>query len=51
MADDGRVVTGTSGSVVELAAEGIRLVENFTIDGVDHVSICVEVPATADDQR
>ena len=43
MAADGRVVTGTSGSVVEATAEGIRLVEHFTIDAVDHVSICVEV--------
>ncbi|MDQ1548154.1 MAG: hypothetical protein QOH69_3058 [Actinomycetota bacterium] len=44
MADDGRVITGTSGSVVEVSTDGIRLVENFTIDDVDHVSICVEVP-------
>ncbi|HEY4268157.1 MAG TPA: hypothetical protein VGM94_08205 [Galbitalea sp.] len=43
MATDGRVVTGTSGSIVEAAPEGIRLIENFTIDGIDHVSICVEV--------
>jgi hypothetical protein len=43
MTADGRVVTGASGSTVEAAAEGLRLVENFTIDGVDHVSICVEV--------
>jgi hypothetical protein len=48
MADDGRVVTGTSGSVVEAAPDGIRLIENFTIDGVDHVSICVEVGAPRD---
>jgi hypothetical protein len=45
MVTDGRVVTGTSGSVVEATADGIRLVENFTIDDVNHVSICVEVPA------
>ena len=44
MADDGRVITGTSGSVVEATTDGIRLVENFTIDDVDHVSICVEIP-------
>jgi hypothetical protein len=43
MAADGLVVTGTSGSRVEDTSEGIRLVENFTIDDVDHVSICVEV--------
>jgi hypothetical protein len=46
MADDGRVITGTSGSVVEATTDGIRLVENFTIDDVDHVSICVEVSET-----
>ena len=44
MAADGRVITGTSGSVVEATIEGIRLVESFTIDDVDHVSICVEAP-------
>jgi hypothetical protein len=49
MAADGRVITGTSGSVVEATADGIRLVENFTIDDVDHVSICVEVPVDAVD--
>jgi hypothetical protein len=46
MATDGRVITGTSGSVVEATTDGIRLVENFTIDDVDHVSICVEVPVS-----
>jgi hypothetical protein len=43
MAADGAVITGSSGSVVEATANGIRLVENFTIDDVKHVSICVEV--------
>lgn len=42
MADDGRVVTGTSGSRVEAADGRIRLIENFRIGDVDHVSICVE---------
>jgi hypothetical protein len=39
---DGAVVTGTSGSVVESTDGGVRLVENFRIGDVDHVSICVE---------
>ena len=43
MASDGAIVTGTGGSRVELADDGIRLIETFRIDGVDHVSICVEV--------
>lgn len=44
MVADGLVVTGTSGSVVEDTADGIRLVESFRIGDVDHVSICVEIP-------
>jgi hypothetical protein len=43
MAADGLVVTGSGGSVVEATGSGIRLVENFRIDDIDHVSICVEV--------
>jgi hypothetical protein len=43
MVADGSVVTGTSGSFVEATAGGIRLIENFRIGDVDHVSICVEV--------
>lgn len=44
MLDGVTVVSGTGGSRVELDAEGrVRLVEDFEIDGVDHVSICVEV--------
>jgi hypothetical protein len=43
MVSDAAVVTGTSGSVVEATADGIRLIENFRIGDVDHVSICVEV--------
>lgn len=39
---DGSVIMGTGGSVVEAVGEGIRLVERFTIDDIDHVSICVE---------
>lgn len=45
MAADGTVVTGSGRSRVEQRGAGgrLRLVEDFTIDGVDHVSICVEV--------
>ncbi|MCU1530368.1 MAG: hypothetical protein JWP75_4131 [Frondihabitans sp.] len=43
MVADGAVVTGTGGSVVEATDSGVRLVERFQIDDVDHVSICVEV--------
>jgi hypothetical protein len=43
MASNGLIVTGTSGSLVEVTVEGIRLVENFRIGDADHVSICVEV--------
>ncbi|HMH57926.1 MAG TPA: hypothetical protein VK537_01970 [Galbitalea sp.] len=50
MAADGLVVTGTSGSVVEATSAGIRLVESFRIDDVDHVSICVEVPSESASQ-
>jgi hypothetical protein len=42
MQDDGSVVSGTGGSVVELAGGDIRLIERFTIGDVDHVSVCVE---------
>jgi hypothetical protein len=42
MASDGSVVTGTSGSRVELTAEGIRLVEAFQIGETEHTSICIE---------
>ncbi|MCS5497390.1 hypothetical protein [Cnuibacter physcomitrellae] len=42
--DGGTVVTGSSASRVETGEAGrIRLIEDFTIDGVDHVSVCVEV--------
>jgi hypothetical protein len=44
MLRDGSVVTGTGASRVEADGAGrIRLVEDFVLDGVDHVSICVEV--------
>lgn len=43
MASDGQVVTGTGGSTVKLMPDGtVRLIEDFQIDGIDHVSICVE---------
>lgn len=45
---DGSVVTGTSGSHVESDSEGLRLVETFELDGVEHVSVCVETtPASS----
>jgi hypothetical protein len=47
MTADGSVVTGTSGSRVETAADGLRLVESFEVDGVEHVSVCVEMPRGA----
>jgi hypothetical protein len=43
MVDGGAVVTGTGASVVEATTDGVRLVENFRIGDVDHVSICVEI--------
>jgi hypothetical protein len=45
MADGGAVVTGTGQSRVEMSkpAGSIRLVEEFLIGDVDHVSICVEI--------
>ncbi|WP_246846485.1 hypothetical protein [Humibacter ginsenosidimutans] len=39
----GSVVTGASTSTVEEGADGLRLVERFSIEGVDHESVCVEV--------
>jgi len=43
MVNNGAVVTGTSASLVEgSAGDGVRLVENFRIGDVEHVSICVE---------
>ena len=40
---DGAVVAGTGGSVIEVSDSGVRLVENFRVGEVDHVSVCVEV--------
>jgi hypothetical protein len=43
LAAGGNVVTGTSVSLIETDADGrLRLVENFEIEGVDHVSVCIE---------
>lgn len=39
---DGSLVTGSSTSTVVFDNDGIRLVENFVIDGEPHVSVCVE---------
>lgn len=37
------VVTGSSTSKISTDAEGLRLTEDFVIDGTAHVSVCVEV--------
>lgn len=42
MAADASVVTGTGNSTVQGAEQGMRLIEKFRIDDVDHVSVCVE---------
>ena len=42
MVDGSGVVAGTGASRVEATAGGVRLVEDFRIDDVDHVSICIE---------
>ncbi|MGO4690093.1 hypothetical protein [Glaciibacter sp. 2TAF33] len=44
MAEGGAVVTGTGHSRVETPGDagGIRLVEEFRIGDIDHISICVE---------
>ncbi len=44
---DGDVVSGSAGSRIELADAGMRLVEDFEIDGVPQVSVCAEVVAPA----
>lgn len=44
MVSDGTVVTGSSQSRIETdALAGLRLVEDFRVGDVDHVSVCVEV--------
>lgn len=45
LVEDERVVVGTSASKVEQDDAGLRLVERFTINGVEHVSVCVEEAA------
>ena len=41
---DGTVVRGDAVSRAEQAEDGrIRLVEDFAVDGVDHVSVCLQV--------
>ena len=47
LVSDGAVVTGTSASEIESSDAGLRLVERFVVDGVDHVSICAEVATGA----
>ena len=43
LVSDGAVMTGTSNSEVESSDAGLRLVERFTVDGTEHVSVCAEV--------
>ena len=44
LADGRQVVTGSSASTVQVSPEGaLRLVEEFCIEGQQHVSVCVEV--------
>ncbi|WP_411700443.1 hypothetical protein [Conyzicola sp.] len=40
---DGSHVSGSSTSQIEGEAGSLRLVEDFVIDGHDHVSICTQV--------
>lgn len=40
---DGALVTGTASSRIEVVASGLRLVEEFEVDGKPHVSTCAEV--------
>jgi hypothetical protein len=49
LVEGGSVVTGSSRSTVRAADRdgGIRLVEDFRIGDVDHVSVCVEVDRAA----
>ncbi len=43
MARDGSIVRGDAVSRAERADDGrIRLIEDFAVDGVDHVSVCVQ---------
>ena len=44
---DGSRVSGTAASRIESGEAGLRLVEDFEVDGVPHVSICVEVTGVA----
>ncbi|MBS1699261.1 MAG: hypothetical protein JST25_12770 [Actinobacteria bacterium] len=44
LASDGTVVRGDAVSRAEQAEDGrIRLVEDFAVDGVGHVSVCLQV--------
>jgi hypothetical protein len=41
---DGTVVRGDAVSRAERSADGrLRLVEDFVVDGIDHVSVCAQV--------
>ncbi|MBS1672562.1 MAG: hypothetical protein JSS74_01170 [Actinobacteria bacterium] len=44
LVEDGAIVRGDATSRAERADDGrIRLVEDFAVDGVDHVSVCLQV--------
>ncbi len=45
LVSDGTVVSGDGESRVELRPEGLSLVEAFELDGVQHESVCVEIPS------
>jgi len=42
---DGSRVSGAAASRIEVAEEGLRLIEDFEVDGVPQVSVCAEVPS------
>jgi hypothetical protein len=47
LAADGTRVTGAAESRIEVGEAGLRLVEEFEIDGATQVSVCAEVVARA----
>lgn len=45
LVSDGSVVAGDGRSTIEHRPEGLCLVEAFELHGVQHESVCVEIPA------
>lgn len=43
LAGDGALVVGEASSRIEVGASGLRLVEDFEVDGKPQVSVCAEV--------